>query len=171
VGSLHSGTKENIIPDQASIKLNVRTFSPDVRQRVLDSIRRIAIAEATASNAPRAPEFRSLNQFPMLVNDPKGTARTVGALMRYFGEQRVVERPAVLASEDFGLFGTAAGVPSVRWTFGGLDPEYVSASVREGRRDEIPVNHSPLFAPVIEPTLTTGVEALVAAALAWLRAR
>jgi amidohydrolase len=171
VGSLHSGTKENIIPDQASLKLNLRTFSPDVRQRVLDSIRRIAIAEATASNAPRAPEFRSLNQFPMLVNDPEGTARTVGALTRYFGEQRVVERPAVLASEDFGLFGTAAGVPSVRWTFGGLDPEYVSATEREGRRAEIPVNHSPLFAPVIEPTLTTGVEALVAAALAWLRAR
>ena len=171
VGSLHSGTKENIIPDQASIKLNVRTFSPDVRQRVLDSIRRIATAEATASNAPRPPEFRPLNQFPILVNDPEAMGRTINALTRHFGEKRVVERPPVNASEDFGLFGTAAGVPSVFWTFGGLDPEYVEAAARDGRLAEIPVNHSPLFAPVIEPTLSTGVEALVTAALTWLRFR
>lgn len=171
VGSLHSGTKENIIPDQASIKLNVRTFSPDVRQRVLDSIRRIATAEATASNAPRPPEFRPLNQFPMLVNDPEAMECTINALTRHFGDQRVVERPPVNASEDFGLFGTAAGVPSVFWTFGGLDPEYVEAAEREGRLAEIPVNHSPLFAPIIDPTISTGVEALVAAALTWLRSR
>jgi len=171
VGSLHSGTKENIIPDQASIKLNVRTFSPDIRQRVLDSIRRIATAEATASNAPRPPEFRPLNQFPMLVNDPEAMGRTINALTRHFGEKRVVERPPVNASEDFGLFGTAAGVPSVFWTFGGLDPAYVEAAEREGRLPEIPVNHSPLFAPIIEPTISTGVEALVAGALTWLRSR
>jgi amidohydrolase len=169
VGSLHSGTKENIIPDQASIKLNVRTFSPNVRQRVLDSIRRIANAEATASNAPNPPEFRQLNQFPTLVNDPEATGRTISALTRHFGDERVIERPAVNASEDFGLFGTAAGVPSVFWTFGGLDLEYLKAAEREGRLDEIPVNHSPMFAPVIEPTISTGVEALVAGALTWLR--
>jgi amidohydrolase len=171
VGSLHAGTKENVIPDQASIKLNVRTFSPGVRERVLDSIRRIAIAEATASNAPRPPEFRPLNQFPLLVNDPEATGRTVGALERHFGEKRLAEQPVVNASEDFGVFGTAAKVPSVFWTFGGLDPEQRRAAEREGRVAEIPVNHSPLFAPLIEPTLTTGVEALIAAALAWLRAR
>jgi amidohydrolase len=171
VGSLHAGTKENIIPDQASIKLNVRSFSPDVRQRVLDSIRRIASAEATASNAPRPPEFRPLNQFPTLVNDPEATGRTISALTRHFGEERVAEIPAVNASEDFGMFGTAAGVPSVFWTFGGLDPEYVKAAEREGRMDQIPVNHSPLFAPVIEPTISTGVQALVAGALTWLRAK
>jgi hippurate hydrolase len=171
VGSLHSGTKENIIPDQASIKLNVRTFSPEVRNRVLDSIRRIASAEATASNAPRPPEFRPLNQFPLLVNDPEATGRTVSALTRHFGDDRVIEHPAVNASEDFGMFGTAAGVPSVFWTFGGLDPEYLKAFEREGRMAELPVNHSPLFAPVIEPTISTGVEALVAGALTWLRPR
>jgi amidohydrolase len=171
VGSLHSGTKENIIPDQASIKLNVRTFSPKVRERVLDSIRRIAAAEASASNAPRPPEFRTLNQFPVLVNDPEGTGRTVSALVNHFGAKRVAEQPVVNASEDFGIFGTVARAPSVFWTFGGMDPEVRKTAEREGRVGELPVNHSPLFAPLIEPTLTTGVEALVAAALGWLRAR
>ena len=169
VGSLHAGTKENIIPDSASIKLNVRSFAPEVRTRVLDSIRRIATAEATASNAPRPPEFRPLNSFPILTNDPEATGRTVGALTRHFGEQRVHEIPLVNASEDFGEFGTAAKVPSVFWYFGGLDPETVTKAVAEGRMDEIPSNHSPLFAPLIEPTISTGVEALIACALTWLR--
>jgi metal-dependent amidase/aminoacylase/carboxypeptidase family protein len=69
----------------------------------------------------------------MLVNDPEATGRTVNALTRHFGDERVVERPPMNASEDFGLFGTAAGVPSVFWTFGGLDPEYLKAAEREGR--------------------------------------
>ena len=171
VGSLHAGTKENIIPDSASIKLNVRSFAPDVRARVLDAIRRIATAEASASNAPRPPEFRLLNRFPILSNDPEATGRTVGALTRHFGEARVHEIPLVNASEDFGEFGTAAGVPSVFWYFGGLDPETVTKAAAEGRMDEIPSNHSPLFAPVIEPTISTGVEALVTCALTWLRAK
>jgi amidohydrolase len=171
VGSLHAGTKENVIPAEASIKLNVRSFEPEVRKRVLDSIRRIANAESTASNAPQPPEFRPLNQFPLLVNDPEATGRTVAALEARFGDKRVMEQRPVNASEDFGIFGTAAGAPSVFWTFGGLDPEFVMTARREGRMAEIPVNHSPFFAPVIEPTISTGVEALITAALAWLRPR
>ena len=65
--------------------------------------------------------------------------------------------------------GTAAGVPSVFWTFGGLDPNYLKSLKQQGRLDEIPVNHSPLFAPIIEPTISTGIEALTTAALTWLR--
>jgi len=171
VGSLRAGTRENIIPDQASIKLNVRSFSPPVRQRVLDAIRRIAAAEAAASGAPREPEFRPLNNFPILANDPEATGRTVGALTRHFGDDRVSEIPLVSASEDFGEFGTASGAPSVFWYFGGLDPEFLHKAGQEGRLEEIPGNHSPMFAPVIEPTLTTGVHALVACALSWLRTR
>jgi amidohydrolase len=171
VGSLHAGTKENIIPEQASIKLNVRSFVPEVRKRVLESIRRIAVAEASASGAPREPEFRPLNQFPILTNDPEATGRTVGSLIRHFGDERIHEIPLVNASEDFGEFGSAAGCPSVFWYFGGLDPERIRAAEKEGRLDEIPSNHSPLFAPVIEPTLTVGVQALVAGALTWLTIR
>jgi amidohydrolase len=171
VGSLHAGTKENIIPDQASIKLNVRSFSPSVRQRVLDSIKRIAVAEAAASGAPREPEFRPLNSFPILANDPEATGRTVGALARHFGDEQVSETPLISASEDFGEFGTASGAPSVFWYFGGLDPDYLRKAEQEGRLAEIPSNHSPIFAPVIEPTLSTGVHALIAGALSWLRTK
>ncbi|MDO8433306.1 MAG: hypothetical protein Q7S58_12940, partial [Candidatus Binatus sp.] len=89
----------------------------------------------------------------------------------HFGRERVHQTPAVNASEDFGEFGTAAGVPSVFWYFGGLDYGVIRAAERAGGMDLIPSNHSPLFAPVIEPTLSTGVEALVAGALAWLPAR
>jgi amidohydrolase len=171
IGSLHAGAKENIIPDHATIKLNMRSFSPQVRQRVLDAITRIANAEASASNAPRLPEFRPLNSFPILTNDPEATGRTVGALTRYFGDERVREIPLVNASEDFGEFGTAAGVPSVFWYFGGLDKEYLRIAEQEGRMAEVPSNHSPLFAPVMEPTISTGVEALLACGLTWLRSK
>ncbi len=171
VGSLHAGTKENIIPDQALIKLNVRSFSPSIRKNVLEAIRRITFAEAAASGAPREPEFRPLNDFPALANDPEATGRTVGALMQHFGDDRVFEVPLVNASEDFGEFGTAAGVPSVFWYFGGLDPEYIRKAEQEGRMAEIPANHSPLFAPVIEPSLSTGVNALAAGALTWLKTK
>lgn len=171
VGSIRAGTKENIIPDEAFLKLNVRTFSTAVREHVLDSIRRIANAEASASNAPRPPEFRPLNSFPILSNDHDATTHLASALSAHFGRERVHQTPAVNASEDFGEFGTAAGVPSVFWYFGGLDYGLIRAAERAGGMDAIPGNHSPLFAPVIEPTLSTGVEALVAGALAWLPAR
>ena len=171
VGSLHAGTKENIIPDEASIKLNIRSFSPSVRQRVLDAVRRMADAEAAASGALREPEFRPLNSFPILANDPEATGRTVAALTRHFGEERVSEIGLVNASEDFGEFASAAGAPSVFWYIGGLSPEFLRKAAEEDRLAEVPSNHSPLFAPIIEPTLSTGVHALVAGALSWLRTR
>ncbi len=171
VGSIHSGTKENIIPDTASLKLNVRSFSPEVRARVLDSIRRIANAEATASDAPRPPEFRPLNNFPILSNHPGATAQVAAALSDHFGRELVSERALVNASEDFGEFGVAAGVPSVFWYIGGADPNLLQAAEREGRLDQFPGNHSPLFAPVIEPTLSVGIEALVTTSLTWLSPR
>jgi amidohydrolase len=168
VGSIHSGTKENIIPDSASLKLNVRSFSPEVRARVLDAIRRIANAEAAASDAPRAPEFRPLNSFPIMTNHPGATAEVASALIDRFGSEMVSERALVQASEDFGEFGVAAGVPSVMWYVGGSDPNLLEAARREGRLDQFPGNHSPLFAPIIEPTLSVGIEALLTTSLAWL---
>ena len=72
------------------------------------------------------------------------------------------------ASEDFGCFGTAWEVPSVYWFVGGTDPDIYAKASQENRINELPVNHSPDFAPVIDPTLRTGVEAMVVGALAWL---
>src|SRR5947199_8562668 len=91
VGSLQAGTKENVIPDEAIIKLNVRTFDEDVRQRVLDAIKRIVNAEAAASGAPRPPEITPLDHYPLNVNDPEATKRVVDAFRRHFPGERVRE--------------------------------------------------------------------------------
>ena len=168
VGVLQAGTKENVIPDEALIKLNVRTFDAGVRKHTLDAIYRIAKAEAEASGAPREPEITPLDQYPLNVNDEKASERVRDALREYFGQDRVRHTGPAPASEDFGCFGTAWDVPSVFWFVGGTDPDVYAKAKAEGRINELPVNHSPYFAPVIHPTLETGVEAMVVAALAWL---
>jgi len=170
VGALQAGTKENVIPDEAVIKLNVRSFDQDVRKRVLDAITRIVNAEAAASGAPRPPEFTTLDRYDLVTNDPDATARVGEALRAHFGSDRVVAIPPVSASEDFGSFGTEWHVPSVFWTVGGTDPDLYARAEAEGRLTELPTNHNPRFAPVLHPTLETGVEALVTGACAWLAA-
>jgi len=167
VGALQAGTKENVIPDEAIIKLNVRTFDAGVRKRVLAAIERIVNAEAAASNAPRPPEITTLDHYPLNMNDPEATKRVADAFRAHFSAERVRETGPAPASEDFGSFGTEWQVPSVFWFVGGTDPDVYAKAKETGRLNELPVNHSPLFAPVIHPTLRTGVEALVVAAQAW----
>ena len=168
VGSLQAGTKENVIPDEAVIKLNVRTFNEDVRKRVLAAIERIVNAEAEASGAPRKPEITPLDHYPFLKNDPEATKQTVNAFRSYFPADRVQDTQPTTASEDFGSFGTEWQVPSVFWFVGGTDPETYAKARKSGTLAELPTNHNPRFAPVIHPTLEAGVEALVVAAQAWL---
>jgi hippurate hydrolase len=172
VGALRAGTKENIIPDEAELLISVRSFDPQVRQRTLAAIERIVRAEANASAAQREPEIELFDSFPALVNDPAAVARTRPALEALVGADRVFDPGLVTASEDVGLLASAADVPCVFWLFGGSDPaQFAGASSAEqiaARTAELPSNHSPLFAPVIEPTLSTGVSALVAAARVWL---
>lgn len=168
VGVLQAGTKENVIPDEALIKLNVRTFDEGVRTHVLAAIERIVNAEAQASGAPRAPEITPLDRYPLNVNDKQASDRVAEALRRHFGSDRVRHTGPAPASEDFGCFGTEWNAPSVYWFVGGTDPEIYAKAKAEGRINDLPVNHSPKFAPVIHPTLETGVEAMVAGALAWL---
>ena len=170
VGSLQAGTKENVIPDEAVIKLNVRTFDAGVRTRVLAAIERIVNAEAAASGAPRPPEITTLDRYPLNVNDPEATERVADAFRRHFPADRVRVTGPAPASEDFGSFGTEWHAPSVFWFIGGTDPDTYMKAKEAGRLNELPVNHSPLFAPVIHPTLETGVEALVVAARDWLAA-
>jgi amidohydrolase len=170
IGSLQAGTKENVIPDEAIIKLNVRTFDAGVRKRVLAAIERIVNAEAAASGAPRPPEITPLDRYPLNVNDAEANARVVGAFRRYFHADRVRQTGPAPASEDFGSFGTEWHVPSVFWFVGGTDPDTYAKAKEAGRINDLPVNHSPLFAPVIHPTLATGVQTLVVAAQAWLAA-
>src|SRR5215831_2528841 len=170
VGALQAGTKENVIPDEALIKLNVRTFDEGVRKRILAAIERIVNAEAAASGAPRPPEITTLDHYPLNVNDAEASARVVNAFRRYFPADRVRHTGAAPASEDFGSFGTEWHVPSVFWFVGGTDPDTDAKAKEAGRINDLPVNHSPQFAPVIHPTLGTGVRTLVVAAQAWLAA-
>jgi amidohydrolase len=170
VGSLQAGTKENVIPDEATIKLNVRTFDEGVRKRVLAAIERIVNAEAAASGAPRPPEITPLDRYPLVVNDPEASRRVDNAFRRHFPADQVRETGPTPASEDFGSFGAEWHAPSVFWFVGGTDPDAYAKAKAAGRLNEIPTNHSPRFAPVIHPTLQSGAEALAIAALAWLSA-
>ena len=170
VGSLQAGEKENVIPDEAVIKLNVRTFDEGVRARVLAAITRIVNAEAAASGAPLPPEITPLDRYSTVSNDAEATRRVMEAFQRQFGTECAGEAKPTSASEDFGLFGTAWQTPSVFWFVGGTDPDTYAKAKAANRLNELPVNHSPKFAPIIHPTLQTGLETLIVAARAWLSA-
>lgn len=167
VGVLQAGTKENVIPDEALIKLNIRTFDEGVRQRVLAAITRIVNAEAEASGAPRPPEITPLDRYPLNVNDKTASDRVAEAFRAHFSPDRVHHTGPAPASEDFGCFGTEWHAPSVFWFVGGTDPEIYAKAKANGRLNDLPVNHSPHFAPVLHPTLEAGIEAMAAAAMAW----
>jgi hippurate hydrolase len=170
VGSLQAGTKENVIPDEAVIKLNVRTFDEGVRKRVLAAIERIVNAEAEASGALKKPEITPLDRYPLVKNDPEAAKRVGDAFRQYFSADRVQATQPTTASEDFGSFGAEWGAPSVFWFVGGTDPGVYAKAQKEGKISDLPTTHNPRFAPAIHPTLETGVEALVVAAQAWLSA-
>ncbi|MGV0742082.1 amidohydrolase [Mycolicibacterium sp. XJ870] len=168
VGSIHSGTKSNVIGDHAVLELNLRTFDTSVRAAVLDAIRRVVVAECQASDSPKEPEFALYDSFPLTVNDQEVTERVQSAFVEFFGP-RVSTMGRGAASEDFSDIPAAFGVPYTYWGFGGIDEQVYRAAADAGRvAADIPVNHSPGFSPVIQPTLDTGTQALVVAALSWL---
>ncbi|WP_202819087.1 amidohydrolase [Actinosynnema sp. ALI-1.44] len=171
VGKLHAGTKDNIIPETAELDINMRTYTRQTRDLVRAAIERIVRAEAAASGAPKDPEIDWHNSAPVLVSDPDSTTRTVEAFTGHFGADKLMVLPVVTGSEDIGIFGDAAGVPTVFWFWGGLEFDVVVKAIQEGGIEALPSNHSPVFAPLIEPTLSTGVDALCVAALTWLGQR
>src|SRR3954452_23877181 len=130
VGSLQAGTKENVIPDEAIIKLNIRTFDEGVRKRVLAAIERIVNAEAAASGAPKKPEITPLDRYSLVTNDPEATKRVGDAFRLHFPVDRVQETKPTTASEDFGSFGAEWGAPSVFW----FCRRHRSRHIRAGRK-------------------------------------
>ena len=169
VGSVRAGAKSNIIPAEAELRLNVRSFDEDVRSRVLGAIGRIVRAESAASGAPKDPDIDPYDVFPLTVNDDDATERVAAALREVLGEDNATVHDPVTGSEDFGLFGSDAGVPSVFWFFGGLDADRFAEVKARGRvAQEIPSNHSPFFAPLAEPTIVSGVRCMTSVALTWL---
>lgn len=168
VGSVLAGTKSNVIPDHAVIELNVRTYSEQTRAAKLAAIRRIVNAECEASGSPQPAQFEMFDRFPLTDNDTTVTERVAGAFADHFGD-RSHPLPLQTASEDFSDIPKTLGVPYTYWGIGGIDPDTYRKAEKAGRvAQDIPVNHAANFAPVIQPTLDTGTEALVVAALAWL---
>jgi hippurate hydrolase len=170
VGTVHAGTKENIIPSEATLGLSLRSYTPEVHEKLVAAVRRIVAGEAAAAGAPAAPAVTLGYWFAPLVNDPDTTGRTGAAFRAAFGDQGVTDPGLVTGSEDVPALATAAGVPLVFWLLGSEDPGRFAAAAAAGTLDhDIPSNHSPHFAPQLHPTLEHGVEALVVAAREWLR--
>lgn len=168
VGSIQAGHVANIIPDQLDLKLNVRTYDPKVRERVISSVKRIIEAECLAGGVAEKPLVKQILSAPATINDEatvKALQKTFGS---YFGENLVESEPAT-ASEDFSLLATAVGAPYVMWTYGGVDPETWDDAVKQGTTDQLPSNHSPFFAPVIQPTLGTAIDGIALGVLTFLK--
>jgi hippurate hydrolase len=167
VGSVTAGTRSNVIPDHAVLELNVRSYSPRTRQRMLAAIQRIVRAECQASGSPRDPDFETEYSFPLTDNDAAVTGRVAKAFAAHFGDN-ASELPRQTVSEDFSKIPDAAGVPYTYWGIGFTDRETYLAAEKSGHLEDLPTNHSSKFLPPMQPTLRTGTEALVTAALAWL---
>jgi metal-dependent amidase/aminoacylase/carboxypeptidase family protein len=171
VGSIQAGMTENIIPSSADMKINVRTVRPDTRLRVLAAIRRIIKAECEASNATREPLIEPTSRFPFTTNDVNVTTDLERAFAAHFTDMHSAQADRLQGSEDFPILATSIGAPYCYWVFGGVDQAAWDAAASSGRlADDIPINHSPHYAPVIQPTLGAGVDALVLAALNFMTA-
>jgi amidohydrolase len=167
VGSIHGGTKRNIIPDEVRLQLTVRSYKEEVRQQTLAAIKRIVHGQALAAGLPedRLPEVKVTDEItPSLYNNPKLTERLVGALQPWFGEANFTQKPPSMGGEDFSEFGrTEPKVPICMMNIGGVSPEAFKESQRTGK--PLPSLHSSLWAPVPEPTIKAGVTAMTAAVL------
>jgi hippurate hydrolase len=166
VGSIHGGTKHNIIPDQVNMQLTVRTYKDDVRKRVLQAIEREADGEAEAAGAPKKPLVQVTESVGSVYNDPKMTDELAAALKQILGDNNVVQRPPMMASDDFAEYRTA-GVPSTMLSLGAANPEKFAAAQKSG--EILPGPHSPYFAPDREPSLRTGILVETAAVLQLLK--
>jgi amidohydrolase len=162
VGSIHGGTKGNIIPDEVHMSLTVRSYKPEVRKLLLDSIERIAKAESEAAGAPKPPTVEVTESVRAVYNDPALTQRVASALKRVLGDANVSQESPAMAADDFAEYGQA-GVPAIEFSVGAVDPEKFAAAKKSG--ESLPGPHSPFFAPDREPSLRTGIEAEMAAVL------
>jgi amidohydrolase len=169
VGSSVAGSKSNIIPDHAVLLVNLRTYDMAIRQRMIASIERMVRAECEASGSPQPPEFEYYDQYPLTDNDPEVTGKVTSAFIKHFGAETVFNLGRQTASEDFSRLPDALGTPYTYWGVGCADQEKYRRALKADRvEQDIPVNHSEFFAPVIEPTLSIGTQALVVAALTYL---
>ena len=159
VGTIHGGTKRNIIPEEVKLELNMRSYNEDTRQTLIAGVRRVARGAAIAMGVPedRMPEVTVIDaEFaPVVINDPKLNLRVEASLRKAVGAENVDQLPAVMGSEDFGRLGLDGKFPTVMFRVGAVNPAEYAKATAEGT--VLPSTHSPLFAPDPEPTLRTGI--------------
>jgi len=159
VGYIHAGVKNNIIPDQAELGLTVRTYKPDIRKQVLAAIARMTKAEAEAAGAPRDPSIERYEGTDAVYNDPALAQWIRAPLEAALGKDNVLTEEPIAASEDFSVF-EAQGIPGIYFSLGGADPKKLAEAKASGT--QLPSNHSPLFAPDVDPSLHTAITSEVA---------
>jgi len=171
VGSIHGGSKHNIIPDQVVLQLTTRCYSDEVRRTILAAIEREARGVALAAGVPddRAPIVKVSDETtPVTYNDPKLAARLRGAFVAALGEGNVIEAKRLMVSEDFGLFGLEGRqIPTLMFFLGAADPSKLAESLRTG--NPLPSLHSSLFYPQAEPALRTGILATTSAVIELMK--
>jgi hippurate hydrolase len=176
VGSIHGGTKRNIIPDEVKLELTTRSYTDKSRQVVIDGLTQIAAGITAAANLPadKAATVTVLENesTPVQYNDPTMTAQVRGLLVKALGEARVRDASRLMGSEDVGVFGMSADlkrneIPVVYFRLGAMDPEKFAAAEAAGKR--LPGTHTSRFEPLPKPTLETGVTAMTAVATGLLQ--
>ncbi|KAL2062243.1 hypothetical protein VTL71DRAFT_6509 [Oculimacula yallundae] len=174
IGSVKVGKSENVISDEAVLGVDFRSTKEGVRGRLLEAVERVVKAECSASGCVREPKIERTRFLPTTVNDEAMAERLKGAFGTFFGGGFDPDIPVTTIAEDFSVLATVGGakrVPCVFWHWGGVDEEFWDRKFREGRVEDVPMNHSSGFAPVIHPTLSTGIDTLVVAALEFLGGR
>jgi amidohydrolase len=163
VGSIHGGTKHNIIPDEVKLQLTVRSYTDEVRAQTLDAIKRIVRGQAIAAGLPedRLPEVTLEDEFtPATYNDPELSEKIASLFRSCFGANNVIKKKPSMGGEDFGQYGrTKDKIPIFMFFVGAVDPE----NLKSGK--PLPSLHSALWAPLPEPAIRTGVTAMTAAVL------
>ena len=171
VGQIHGGTKRNIIPDEVKMELTTRAYSEEVRQTIIEGVKRTAKGVAVATGVPddRMPIVTVLDNesTPATINDPALSARLEKLFTTKLGAEHVIQVKPIMGSEDFGIFGSEARIPYVIFWLGADDPQQFAEHKKQGT--SMPALHSSHFTPLPEPTLRTGVTAMTDAALYLLQ--
>jgi amidohydrolase len=167
VGSIHGGTKHNIIPDEVNLQITVRAYREEARQKLLAGIERVTKGIAVAAGVPNdlAPIVTFQTEYtPAMYNDPALTERLAAVFVKALGKDKVVEAQPIMASEDFAMYSLEGHeIPTMIFWVGAVDPAKVKQSKESGT--PLPSLHSALFAPVPEPTIRTGIKAMTSAVL------
>lgn len=166
--SIH-GEAHNVIPDTVELIITIRTFEEGVRSKAVAALKRIVKAEAAAAGVEQGPEITLITSFPLIVNGAAMAQNIDAVFAAHFGRDRVLEGSRQMASEDFSLLPSEIGVPYVFWNFGGVDAQTWKEYERTQNKHLLPRPHQAKYAPVMEPTLRTDVDAMSVAALTFLR--